>query len=138
MKFETAINGLNKIFEPLNELLCKSCEDNCCRGCGRAGGYFSFRNDDISVRALIQLMQVFKFSHKKGFLGKHGCKLPRGLRSRTCLWVVCPRMMWHLGQAKFRRVEVRVERFINVVQKESIRFRNFTFHDHRGKRTKAL
>jgi hypothetical protein len=71
----------------------------CCSDCGKTRGYFSFSvcRDSDTVQSNAQhraLQEMFGFSEENGYFDpdKKECKLPRQLRSITCLAFVCQRL----------------------------------------------
>ena len=86
---------LDALFTPLNEKLCSACRTKCCRDCGYTRGYFEYSHDNITE--MNERMSEFKFTERRGFLGKAGCKLPRHLRSYICLAFTCFAMERKLG-----------------------------------------
>ena len=86
---------LDALLTPLNETLCSKCSTNCCRDCRYTRGYFEYSHDNITE--MNERMSEFKFTERRGFLGKTGCKLPRHLRSYICLAFTCFAMERKLG-----------------------------------------
>lgn len=100
-KIEAATKDEVRILKPLldtvNSKICPDCKECCCaahvfdRGCAKSGGYYDARWGDPTPPALIKyLKKKYKFTIKTGFLNPEtGCKLPRYLRSYTCLRYFC-------------------------------------------------
>jgi len=57
----------------------------CCNSCGSNVGYLQ-----VSERELPKEYKAL-FTHNKGFLGEHGCKLPTEKRSVICSSYACPK-----------------------------------------------
>ena len=71
---------------------CKTCRSCCCHNCATRNGHYEVYDDKTSpihLKQLNELKKEFKFTENKGFLGNKGCKLPRHLRSFTCMRYLC-------------------------------------------------
>ncbi len=96
-KDEVAI--LKSLLDTVNSKICPKCKECCCtdadvpsKGCSKSGGYYdSYYDSTPEELALIKyLKKKYEFTKKYGFLNpEKGCKLPRYLRSHTCLIYFC-------------------------------------------------
>ena len=114
---------------PTNKAVCSSCphdswnkEQGCCRGCERHSGYFTnydYRGIDIVVR---ELKRLYGWSTRRGFFDntKKCCKLPRHLRSATCLYYGtefnrgCTYFYKHMGGEVSRNVRKLISKMLRM------------------------
>ncbi len=84
---------LGIMFDKANEKYCSVCKSNCCKDCVNSRGYFF----GLGCGAP-KLEKKYHFSKKNGYLDvkKKRCKLPRSMRSSTCLRHVCHPVGDHL------------------------------------------
>lgn len=69
-------------------VICAKRGKDCCQCCGETVGHFSAIDDGITKETINKLKIAYSFD-TKGWLGKDGCRLPRHLRSFTCLHFFC-------------------------------------------------
>lgn len=83
------------IFKESNKTVCAECGGKCCKSCGLNEGWLYFdlypEDNDVSQDQLLVLKKLYRFKKTTGFLDtkKKSCKLPRVLRSKTCLGYSC-------------------------------------------------
>ncbi len=108
---------LAKIFDKLNDDICSDCgKDNksekptgCCGACARKVGHFREPKYHETFQLMEKIKEMFLFDSKTyGFFDdeKMRCKLPRELRSYTCLDYACQRMK--LTSAKHHEIKMAV------------------------------
>lgn len=81
---------------------CSSCWDSvkrCCNNCEKYGGYYHFTNSALDFVTISKLtkktpIEIFNyldklFDEENGFWGENGCKVPREMRSFTCITYLC-------------------------------------------------
>lgn len=73
------------IFDSLCAELCPGCTISCCEPCVREMGYFK-------GKPIEDLKKKYGFNEERGFLGPHGCLIPRLYRSTRCLYHICLRI----------------------------------------------
>jgi len=63
----------------------------CCADCAKYKGWYDNERDELHTQFTIDEQKQIKqcWDEKTGFLGENGCKLPRRLRSYTCLSTDC-------------------------------------------------
>lgn len=79
---------LGNILDPINKEICNSCKDCCCKDCWYSHGHFQNICDIKQRKEFEERARKYNWT-EKGFLGDNGCKLPRYLRSNTCLRHIC-------------------------------------------------
>jgi hypothetical protein len=148
--YDDCINGLEKIFSTFNSEKCSKCTSEpwvkyreeakrpdcgCCVKCSRErgymrDGYWKINGKPVDIRTLVSKVEFDHPSHYTdlkydgwGYFDpeSHQCRLPRHLRSTTCLRFFCQPTEEYWAQAKSnRRIEssmyTRVGRMINVIQ----------------------
>ncbi len=85
---------------------CANCKDCCCRDCNKYIGHFQcyygcYYDGEGKDERFEELKRKYGFN-KNGFLGKRGCRLPRYLRSITCLGYNCLKL--GLSQSEKRKL----------------------------------
>ncbi len=111
-KDEVAI--LKSLLDTVNSKICPECKECCCaahnfdRGCAKSGGYYDVQYDPTPPTLVKYLKKKYKFTVKSGFLNPEtGCKLPRYLRSYTCLIYFCGK-----EQKLLRRIDVTMAGYL--------------------------
>ena len=72
--------------------LCKGCKGVCCSYCRLNEGYYTVGPDKTVTQEITREgLDTLKARYwgKDGFRGKAGCRIPRPLRSHTCLLFYC-------------------------------------------------
>lgn len=89
MSYATLVK-LSEAAAKLTASACASCAKNdpmhhCCNGCARAHGYFG-----AATKAQFDAIKLkYGWDDKLGFATTVGCRLPREVRSPTCLAFYC-------------------------------------------------
>jgi hypothetical protein len=90
------VKKIDEVYLPFNKEKCTNCTNCCCKECATNKGYLHVSGDEF-----IKLSKMYGFEPNKensyggiesrgiGFLGPDGCKIPRELRSHTCLNYCC-------------------------------------------------
>ena len=108
------IKELTKIFDPLCADLCPDCTISCCEPCVREMGYYKNKKND-------HLKSKYGFNEKTGFLGPHGCLIPRLYRSNRCLYHICLRIQLKIikekGTAEFTKFKNKITELSEQHQK---------------------
>ncbi len=77
----------------------KNFKSSCCFSCGRSLGFYdanSYFLDDPK-----KIFSSYGFNYKYGFFKPmEGCKIPRHLRSRTCLTYICNNVKKEISPSK--------------------------------------
>jgi hypothetical protein len=87
---------LGKIFDHRTYTMCPNCNRSCCKSCGHSRGFFGFSifgsRFEIADTTLIEL--AYQFNANYGYFDtiNGGCRLPRQIRSLTCLQYYCDKM----------------------------------------------
>ena len=117
-ELEPIIQELSSLFDHLCAELCPGCTVSCCEPCARERGYYvDERFEDMK--------EQYGFNPQKGFLGPHGCIIPRLFRSERCLYHICLRMQFRIikesgpeGFAKFKDKIDRLSEKHQIIKKK--------------------
>lgn len=115
---------LSEIFASLNTTSCPNCKSCCCKGCADRVGYLFDRGSGSRhfPTMIIRLMKECNFTWDKGFLGDAGCKLPRWLRSRTCLRHTCRALYGTMSGREADKLDKRISECVDIIQFYLFRF----------------
>jgi hypothetical protein len=123
---------LEEIFDGINMRICSKCPKTtqsnkptgCCVKCATNDGYYAFinafptNNPSFCIHeVIIKIKKEFKFNKNYGFFNNDikKCKLPRHLRSNTCLSYTCDDMKLSKEQHSQAKESVLI---IKLIKKE--------------------